>query len=96
MRSRSPARRSRLAHRRGRPPAGVRKGERVQDYPQISLRLPPEVKTKLQALGILVGTPQWRVVSAALDLFFRERSAVEQRKVVAYLGKRSRKRRRSA
>jgi hypothetical protein len=75
------------ARRSGRPPAGVRKGERVKDYPQTSLRLPPEIKQKLYALSRVAGTPQWRVVSAALDCFFRERSRAEQRQVIRYIGK---------
>ena len=78
-------RRTRGARRSGRPPAGLRQGERVKDYPQTSLRLPPETKAKLYALSRVSRTPQWRVVSAALELFFRERSAAEQRKVIRYM-----------
>ena len=90
--SRSSARRHRRAkHRSGRPPAGVRTGERVKDYPQTSLRLPPEIKAKLHALSIVSGTPQWRVASAALECFFRERS-LSKRKIFAYLNQRPRKR----
>jgi predicted DNA-binding protein len=83
---RASTRRTRSPHRSGRPPAGVRKGERVKDYPQTSLRLPPEIKAKLYALSRVAGTPQWRVVSAALECFFRERSAAEQRQVLTYMG----------
>ena len=79
-------RRARGVRRSGRPPAGVRQGERVKDYPQTSLRLPPEIKAKLHALGRVSDTPQWRVVSAALECFFRERSVAEQRKVIRYMG----------
>jgi predicted transcriptional regulator len=67
----------------GRPPAGVRRGEMVREYPQVSLRLPPEMKAKLQGLALVSSTPQWRVVSAALECFFRERSRAEQRDVLA-------------
>jgi hypothetical protein len=67
----------------------MRKGERVKDYPQTSLRLPPEIKTKLYALSRVSAIPQWRVVSAALECFFRERSAAEQRRVIGYMGKKS-------
>jgi hypothetical protein len=66
----------------GRPPSGVRSGERVRDYPQVTLRLPPETKAKLHALSLVTTTPQWRVVNAALECFFRERSAHEQKQVV--------------
>jgi hypothetical protein len=79
-------RRARGVRRSGRPPAGVRQGERVKDYPQTSLRLPPEIKAKLHALSRVSHTPQWRVVSAALECFFRERSVAEQRKVIRYMG----------
>jgi predicted DNA-binding protein len=65
----------------------VRQGERVKDYPQTSLRLPPEIKTKLYALSLVSATPQWRVVSAALECFFRERSEAEQRQVLGYMVK---------
>lgn len=77
--------------RSGRPPAGVRKGERVMDYPQPSLRLPPEIKAKLHALSRVEGIPQWPIVSAALECFFRERSAAEQRQVLSYMGKKGRR-----
>ncbi|MCU1386407.1 MAG: hypothetical protein JWL71_5104 [Acidobacteria bacterium] len=71
--------------RSGRPPAGLRQGEMVREYPQVSLRLPPEIKAKLHALSVISGTPQWRVVSAALECFFRERSQAEQREVLTHM-----------
>jgi hypothetical protein len=76
------------AKRSGRPPAGVRLGEMVREYPQVSLRLPPEIKAKLQALAQVSSTPQWRVVSAALECFFRERSRAEQRDVLTVMARR--------
>ena len=75
------------SRRSGRPPAGLRRGERVREYPQVSLRVPPEIKSKLQALAVVSGTPQWRVVSAALECFFRERSRAEQRDVLTLMGR---------
>jgi len=80
-------RRTRGVRRSGRPPAGVRQGERVKDYPQTSLRLPPEVKAKLYALSRVSHTPQWRVVSDALERLFHDRSTAEQREVIRYMGK---------
>jgi hypothetical protein len=88
--ARFPRRRSHSKQRSGRPPAGVRQGECVKDYPQTSLRLPPETKAKLFALSHVAATPQWRVVSAALDDFFRGRSASEQRQVMRYMTARTR------
>jgi predicted DNA-binding protein len=57
----------------------------VRAYPQVSLRLPPETKAKLKALTVVSGAPQWRIVMAALECFFRERSHAEQQKVLAYM-----------
>ena len=66
----------------GRPPSGVRSGEKVRDYPQVTLRLPPETKAKLNALSLVTATSQWRVVHAALECFFQERSKPEQKRVI--------------
>jgi predicted DNA-binding protein len=60
----------------------VRTGEKVRDYPQVTLRLPPETKAKLNALSLVCASPQWRVVSAALECFFRERSEADQKRVI--------------
>ena len=51
---------SKPRRRIGRPPAGARAGEKVKDYPQLSIRLPGEVKAKLQALSLISARPQWR------------------------------------
>jgi LmbE family N-acetylglucosaminyl deacetylase len=82
-------RREPAVRRGGRPPAGVRRGEMVRDYPQVTLRLPPEIKAKLNALSAITAAPQWRVVSAALECFFRERSQAEQHRVIKYMGQES-------
>ena len=52
--------------RAGRPPAGARSGEKVKDYPQLSVRLPPETVQILNALSLVFATPQWRVVNEAI------------------------------
>ncbi len=57
---------SRQRKRSGRPPAGAQPGEKVLDYPQISVRVPPDVKQLLNDLSSTTGLPQWRVVSEAL------------------------------
>lgn len=54
----------------GRPPAGARAGERVKDYPQLSIRLPLEFKARLNALSAVTGLAQWRVITEAIDCFF--------------------------
>jgi hypothetical protein len=53
--------------RAGRPPAGAREGEKVKDYPQLSIRVPIEMKARLNALSAVTGLSQWRVIVEAID-----------------------------
>jgi hypothetical protein len=53
----------------GRPPAGAREGERVKDYPQLSIRVPVEFKARLNALSAVTGLAQWRVIMEAINCF---------------------------
>ena len=77
----------------GRPPAGAREGEKVKDYPQLSIRLPADVKAKLHALSLIEARPQWRVITDAIDCYTRGRSDAERR-LIRELAGRSRERRR--
>ena len=67
----SDRRESRQKHRRraGRPPAGAKVGEKVKDYPQLSIRMPQEMKARLNAVSAVTGLAQWRVVVEALNCF---------------------------
>ena len=60
-----------VSHRRraGRPPAGAKEGEKVKDYPQLSIRVPLEMKARLNALSAVTGLAQWRVIVEAIDCF---------------------------
>ena len=58
----------------GRPPAGARAGEKVKDYPQLSIRVPIEMKARLNALSAVTGLAQWRVVVEAIDCFLSDLS----------------------
>lgn len=78
-------------HRIGRPPAGARDGDKVTDYPQLSIRLPAEVRATLQALSVIESRPQWRVISDAIDCYAKGRSETERR-LIAELAGRSRAR----
>src|SRR4051812_6880562 len=78
---------SRVKPRIGRPPAGAREGEKVKDYPQLSIRLPVDVKAKLQALSLISSRPQWRLISDAVECYLRDRSADEQRMVQELVGR---------
>jgi predicted DNA-binding protein len=83
MRPKVPKERRRI----GRPPAGARLGEKVTDYPQLSIRLPTEVKAKLHALSLVRARPQWRLIIDAIDCYFRTRPAAEQALVQELLGR---------
>jgi predicted DNA-binding protein len=86
-----PPKRQHASKRIGRPPAGAREGEKVKDYPQLSIRLPSEVKVKLQAISLIQGRPQWRLITEAIECYLRERPEAERR-MVEDLAARSRQR----
>ncbi len=71
----------------GRPPAGAKEGEKVKDYPQLSIRLPADVKARLQALSLIAARPQWRIITDAIDCYLRERSEPERRMVDEIAGR---------
>jgi len=71
----------------GRPPAGAREGEKVQDYPQLSIRLPADVKATLHALSLIEARPQWRVITDAIDCYARGRSDAERRLIRELAGR---------
>jgi len=52
----------------GRPPAGLN-GEQVQNYPQLSVRVPPETRRALRALARAEGRPIWRVLADAIACY---------------------------
>jgi predicted DNA-binding protein len=58
--------------RAGRPPAGAKEGEKVKDYPQLSIRVPIEMKARLNALSAVTGLAQWRVIVEAIDCFLHD------------------------
>jgi hypothetical protein len=41
----------------------------VHEYPQLNLRIPPEVKRTLEAVCRVRAVPQWRVVTDAVALY---------------------------
>ena len=74
-------------HRVGRPPAGDA-GERVTDYPQVSVRLPADARDKLLALSRVRGQPQWRLIVDAVECYIRDLPADERRQMEAMLSRR--------
>jgi predicted DNA-binding protein len=67
-----PENRVKERRRAGRPPAGAREGEKVKDYPQLSIRVPVEMKARLNALSAVTGLAQWRVIVEAIDCFVED------------------------
>jgi len=78
---------SKPPRRIGRPPAGAHAGEKVKDYPQLSIRLPGDIKAKLQALSVVGSRPQWRIITDAIECYLRERSESEQKMVDELVGR---------
>ncbi|MBW8862113.1 MAG: hypothetical protein JF601_07045 [Acidobacteria bacterium] len=64
--------------RAGRPPAGAKEGEKVKDYPQLSIRVPLEFKARLNALSAVTGLAQWRVIVEAINCFFSDLPQTDQ------------------
>jgi predicted DNA-binding protein len=79
------AKASKPSRRIGRPPAGAREGEKVKDYPQLSIRLPADVKAKLHALSLVTSRPQWRLISDAIECYLRERPETDRARVEEFL-----------
>jgi predicted DNA-binding protein len=71
----------------GRPPAGAKEGEKVKDYPQLSIRVPVELKARLNALSAVTGLAQWRVIVEAINCF-NDDLPKNERELVAGLSER--------
>ncbi len=62
----------------GRHSAGARAGEKVKDYPQLSVRVPPEIKIQVAALSEVRGVSQWHIIIDAIECYFRDLPSDEQ------------------
>jgi hypothetical protein len=58
----------------GRPPGGVN-GQRVRDYPQVSIRVPPRLYAQLAALSKRTGMSRLEIFIEAIDCFVNSRQA---------------------
>jgi hypothetical protein len=52
----------------GRPPGGVN-GQRVRDYPQVSIRVPPKLHAQLATLTRQTGMSRLEIFMEAIDCF---------------------------
>jgi hypothetical protein len=62
----------------GRPPAGAG-GQRVRDYPQISVRVPHSLRVKLDALTVATGLSRVQLIIRAIDCLQRELRSSKRR-----------------
>ena len=60
--------RSGAARKAGRPPGGVN-GQRVRDYPQVSIRVPPKLYAQLATLTRQTGMSRLQIFIEAIDCF---------------------------
>jgi hypothetical protein len=57
-----------ITRKAGRPPGGVN-GQRVRDYPQVSIRVPPKLYAQLASLGRSTGMSRIEIFIRAIDCF---------------------------
>jgi hypothetical protein len=67
----------------GRPPGGIN-GQRVRDYPQVSIRVPPKLYAQLATLSRTTGLSRLEIFMRALDCYESSlRTQRRQRRKVA-------------
>lgn len=71
----------------GRPPAGDG-GERVKDYPQVSFRLPNDIRNTLLALSKVRQQPQWRLIVDSVECYLRNLPRQQQMQIATLLSTR--------
>jgi hypothetical protein len=70
----------------GRPPSGPA-GERVSDYPPLTVRIPRATKDTLLALSALRRTPAWRLVDQAVLAYVEQLPDAERRLLSQFVAK---------
>ena len=70
----------------GRPPTGPT-GERVSDYPPLTVRIPRATKDKLASLSALRRTPRWRLVDEAIAAYIERLPDDERRLLTQFAGR---------
>jgi hypothetical protein len=68
--------------KRGRPRGGVRRGERLRDYPSLSVRVPPYTRAMLKVLSARRGVPTWLMLRHLVICYVRRLPARERRRIV--------------
>jgi len=57
-----------VSRKAGRPPGGIN-GQRVRDYPQVSIRVPPKLYAQLASLTRETGMSRLEIFIEAIDCF---------------------------
>ena len=61
-------RRQQVVRKAGRPPGGI-DGQRVRDYPQVSIRVPPKLYAQLAMLTRTTGLSRLEIFIRAIDCY---------------------------
>jgi hypothetical protein len=70
------------ARKRGRPRGGVRRGERLRDYPVLTVRIPPDTRALFAALCLRRRVPRWLMMRHLIICYVRRLPASERRRIV--------------
>jgi hypothetical protein len=68
------------ARKAGRPPGGVN-GQRVRDYPQVSIRVPPKLYAQLATLTRQSGLSRLEIFMRAIDCFMHSTRGTRRRTI---------------
>src|SRR5688572_21146299 len=68
--------------KRGRPRGGVRPGERLRDYPVLTVRVPPDTRAMFAALCTRRRVPRWLMLRHLIVCFVRSLPANERRRIM--------------
>jgi hypothetical protein len=71
-----------VTRKRGRPRGGVRPGERLRDYPVLTVRVPPDTRAMFAALCVRRRKPRWVMLRHLIVCFVRNLPASERRRIV--------------
>lgn len=71
-----------VTRKRGRPRGGVRPGERLRDYPVLTVRVPPDTRAMFTALCTRKRVPRWLMLRHLIVCFVRSLPPHERRRIV--------------
>ena len=63
----------------GRPPGGIN-GQRVRDYPQVSIRVPPKLHAQVSTMTRTTGLSRLELFSEAIDCLERQKTPKVRRR----------------